>query len=1039
MANYIDKQKLYFKTKAAYNTANTQNLIDPKSIAFVEDTKEVITHNTSFPAGVRVIDITSKDISTAIDGYNVSVNITDDNLSQYYSIEHTGLTESLIFIHNLYGAMFYIPKGKTSAYCVCTDATGTQKKNLKLEYYYSGRDGLSITIQSIPSDRDYYFDITQTTEICDFCLEHKTEIVNGSIIVHILNTGYDNKVRQGIITNISEETIDGVVNTYFSGWVIDFDDTSLTYGVAIVNVDPMNNYVSIDDWLELTGASISYDAISTNHLQPKCVTTEKLADKAVTVDKLADRCVGTYNIQTEAITSDELADNCVSASKIQNEAVTANKLTVGCVATSTLQNNAVQTDKIRDKAVTTAKLADNAVTRDKLAGGLVRDYYFDSESQATELYNFCKANRADIIDGFIKVNVIFRRNYPNNTMFGIVDLVDPDDPETFYGMATSVDDMASEYTEYSFTVSSSGVTLNSPLYISSECLNTIGTNQLVDWVITTAKIRDKAVTTEKLADKAVTTAKIGDKAVTTDKIQDKAVTTAKLADKAVTADKLADGAVTAGKLVQRCVGNDNIVSESITSEELADNCVTTNKILSKAVTTEKLADIAVTTAKIQDNAVTAAKLADGSVTVGKLVDRCVGGNHIQDETITADKLAYKAVTTDRLADKAVTKEKLADGIIKDYYFTVKNNASDGIEEFCNVHKSEILNGDIIVHVTFTDTQPFSEGNIVGFDSNGEAYGVATVYGHEEYNRTIQEYVFFVQSGDAVVFEDSCYYNGEYIKNASITGDKLADETVTKDKLANDVIIPEIKIFTYTASNIETNFDQILTYYSTNWDKIKAGNIIVKLYIDNSLFQPISSYDSTSDELYFIGYYNYSLYVMGGAQGDYRLEKLFNSNLDYGTLTTHDIADKAITTAKIQDKAVTEAKLSQELQTKLTTLTTDTTNLKTKNVIATCKLSKSNTNIQGTLNGNPISETMLYNYLSALYPEDDSIISAEASYVLNILVDGYPLFAVKRDFGVSSESMSKQIYSGSILVNNAITEVQIIFNEANQYEGVTYNG
>lgn len=46
--SYIDKPKLYFKTKAAYKAAKNQNLIDPSSIVFIEDTNEIITHNNSF-------------------------------------------------------------------------------------------------------------------------------------------------------------------------------------------------------------------------------------------------------------------------------------------------------------------------------------------------------------------------------------------------------------------------------------------------------------------------------------------------------------------------------------------------------------------------------------------------------------------------------------------------------------------------------------------------------------------------------------------------------------------------------------------------------------------------------------------------------------------------------------------------------------------------------------------------------------------------------------------------------------------------------
>lgn len=832
MANYIDKQKLYFKTKAAYNTANAQNLIDPKSIAFVEDTKEVITHNTSFPAGVRIIDITSKDISTAIDGYNVSVNITDDNLSQYYSIEHTGLTESLIFIHNLYGAMFYIPKGKTSAYCVCTDAAGTQKKNLKLEYYYSGRDGLSITIQGIPSDRDYYFNSTQKTEIYNFCLEHKTSILDGSILVHVIFEALDYNEQNvqatqiGTITNVVEVPNDGNVIVTFQGIIHAFNP-DIWYQPLVFYVDSADTEIDVD-MMVFEGSSIATSSITWVQLHDGCVHTKSIYDKAVTTEKLADY--------------------------------------------------AVTTEKLADYSVGTDKLADETVTKDKLANDVIipeiKIFTYTAsniETNFDQILTYYSTNWDEIKAGNIIVKL-----YIDNSLFQPISSYNSTFDELYF----------IGYYNYS-------------LYVMG-------------------------------------------------------------------------GAQGDYRL------------EKLFNSDLDYGTLKTHDIADKAVTT--------------------------------------------------DKLQSAAVTTDKLADKAVTKDKLADGIIKDYYFTVDNsNISDGLYEFCNAHKSEILNGDIIVHVTFTGTQPFSEGNIVGFTPEGDAYGVATMYGDEEYERTIHEAVFFVYDDD-IVFEDNCYYDGEYIKNASITRDKLADG------LVRDYYFDS-----------ETQATELYNFCKANTAKIINGSIKVHVifrrdYPNNVMFGIVNLIDPDDPETFYgmatsvddlaNEYTEYSFTV---SSSEVTLNApLYISSECLNPIGTNQIVDWAITTAKIRDKAVTEAKLSQELQTKLTTLTTDTTNLKTKNVIATCKLSESNTNIQGTLNGNPISEAMLYNYLSALYPEDDSVISAEASYVLNILVDGYPLFAVKKDFGVSSESTSKQIYSGAILVNNAITEVQIIFNEANQYEGVTYN-
>lgn len=78
--------------------------------------------------------------------------------------------------------------------------------------------------------------------------------------------------------------------------------------------------------------------------------------------------------------------------------------------------------------------------------------------------------------------------------------------------------------------------------ITEIALNTlqgsIGTAQIADNAITTAKILDSNITTAKIADNAVTTAKILDNNITSAKILDGAVITAKLGADAVTAAKL---------------------------------------------------------------------------------------------------------------------------------------------------------------------------------------------------------------------------------------------------------------------------------------------------------------------------------------------------------------------------------------------------------------------------------------------------------------------------------------------------------------------
>ncbi|MDX6539368.1 MAG: hypothetical protein QOI71_978 [Gaiellales bacterium] len=124
----------------------------------------------------------------------------------------------------------------------------------------------------------------------------------------------------------------------------------------------------------------------------------------------------------------------------------------------------------------------------------------------------------------------------------------------------------------------------------------IGTKQIRDNAVTSAKIRNGGVKNVDLARNSIVTAKIVASAVTGVQIRDGSVGSADLGNDSVTTAKIRGGAV----------GN----------SDLANDSVTTLKMHAGAVANADIADTAVTSSKIADGSILAADIKDGEVVKG---------------------------------------------------------------------------------------------------------------------------------------------------------------------------------------------------------------------------------------------------------------------------------------------------------------------------------------------------------------------------------------------------------------------------------------
>jgi hypothetical protein len=135
----------------------------------------------------------------------------------------------------------------------------------------------------------------------------------------------------------------------------------------------------------------------------------------------------------------------------------------------------------------------------------------------------------------------------------------------------------------------------------------VGTKQIKNNAITSAKIRNGQVKSVDLARNSVVTAKILASAVSGLQIRDASVGNADLGNDSVSGAKVRGGA--------------------IANSDLANDAVTGAKIRAGNVGESDLATDSVTSTKVKDGAVAAADLADASITAGKIKDgEVVEGN-----------------------------------------------------------------------------------------------------------------------------------------------------------------------------------------------------------------------------------------------------------------------------------------------------------------------------------------------------------------------------------------------------------------------------
>ena len=254
--------------------------------------------------------------------------------------------------------------------------------------------------------------------------------------------------------------------------------------------------------------------------------------------------------------------------------------------------------------------------------------------------------------------------------------------------------------------------------------------------ISTAGVKDDAVTAGKIPANAVGSSELADNAVDTAAIAADAVTSAKIADNAVVSAAINADAVTGAKIADDAINSEHYTDGSIDTAHIADDQITTAKIAAGNITATELGTGAVTSAKLAAGAVSeAAKIADSIITGAKIGSGTIAAGNLATDSVTTGKIANDAVTVDKVADDAIGVAQLsASGTASSTTFLRGDNSWTTVSTDLLNDTSPQLGGDLDTNshnisldddhkVNFGDSNDFSiqhtsGGNYLEGDSTG---------------------------------------------------------------------------------------------------------------------------------------------------------------------------------------------------------------------------------------------------------------------------------------------------------------------------------
>ncbi|MGG5577858.1 beta strand repeat-containing protein [Myroides sp. C15-4] len=425
----------------------------------------------------------------------------------------------------------------------------------------------------------------------------------------------------------------------------------------------------------------------------KGIDNAKLADNAVNARTIASKAVGTAKLDTGAVTGEKIAENTITYTKIVDAAIRKNHIYVQNIEERHLDNEAVSTRALADKAVTIEKI-------DPERASVGHVLTVESSGRVA----FKPVASSEISKG----NLTSKES-------GLFDIQN--------GNLAVLKDVTLD-------ISSGGIKTK---HIADEA---IGTSELKNFAVTSAKIGGKAVKTihidteavgtAQLEGKAVTQAKLANNAVGYNELRSNAVYGAILKDQGVNEDKIDSGDARSGYVLTADgsggaefkaaatgnTGSGELYGEGPIKVSNGNNAVLKNvtlEIKEKSIDTEYITNDAVGYTQLKRDAVYGSVIKDQAITTDKIASKAVGYDELDRDAVYGAVIRNSAITTDKIASNAVGHNELDSSAVYGSVIRNKGVEEDKIDSG-NARSGYVLTADGSGGASFQEAQEGGSGS-----------------------------------------------------------------------------------------------------------------------------------------------------------------------------------------------------------------------------------------------------------------------------------------------------------------------------------------